>query len=211
MLHTIGLGVRVGALLALSLLAACGGGGGGGSTPQPSPVAANVPVGSGQVAIQMIGTWQIFLASVIDTNDAGAQPPANGTTIVIGPDGVASIGGLTVKQADLELLLGLTLSLYVNKIDGKTVLYGLSFDRRVQGGNREVVGLAGGALDDNTISVEQFTSTQSPSAAEAVYVRSRYKLARVSNAIVLPANVSPQTAPATAAGLRDVLPPLFGR
>lgn len=201
--------VRLAALFSLSLLTACGGGGGGGGTSTPS-VPAAVPSGTGQITIQMIGTWEIRSSVVVDTNDPAAQPPLNGTLLVIGAQGVASIGGLSVAQPDLEAVLGFPLDSYVNQVNGKTVLYGLASDRRAQGGIRQQIGVAAGSVDDATISVEQYTSLQSAAQASAVFVRSRYTLAKVAEALQLPAYEA-ESARARTDSLRDALPPLFGR
>lgn len=206
MIHRFVSIVRSALFTTLPLFAACSGGGGG----SDSGVPARVPDGTGKVAIQMIGTWEIRSATVIDTNDPAAQPPLNGTRIVIGPQGVASIAGLSVVRTELEAVLGFPLDVYVNQVDGKTILYGLGYDRRAQGGLRQQVGLAAGSVDDNSIAVEQFTSTQTPSQANEVFVRSRYTLARLSAAIVLPIDDAAQQHPGTA-DLAEILKPLFGR
>ena len=188
------------------LAAACGGGGGGDGTG----IEAKVPAGTGQRTIQMVGTWEIRQSVVIDTNDPGAAAPLNGTPIVIGVQGIASIAGLSVARSDLETVLGFALDLYLNQQDGRKVLYGIASDRRAQGGILQEIGFAGGSVDDDTISVEQFTSTQTPSQQSPVFVRSRYSLARIDAAPpVLPAKQA--TEEATSGDLRRSLKALFGR
>lgn len=215
------------ATVAVSLATACGGGGGGNGLGIP----VGVPGGSGQLPIQMAGTWEIRGSTVIDTNDPAAVAPLNGTPLVIGVQGVISLGGLSVSRADIEALLGFPLDLYVNQLDGRTLLYGLSFDRRAQGGERSQVGVAGGSVDDNTIAVEQYSSVQRVGQDE-VYIRSRYTLARVSASVQLPATIAapasegagagegtdvnqteptPRVAPAGPERLAERLAPLLGR
>lgn len=187
-----------------ALIAACSGGGGGGG----NGVNARVPDGSGQLAIQMAGTWEIRQAQVIDTNDPNAAAPLNGTPIVLGVQSVQSIGGLSVARTDLETVLGFPLDLYVNQLDGKTILYGVGYDRRAQGGVRQQVGVAAGSLDDNTIAVEQFTSTQTASQQSEVFVRARYQLVRLGVSPQQPADLRLGTEPT---GELQALRPLFGR
>src|SRR5262245_46658219 len=103
MKHTRRCRRRTRSLIACALLTACGGGGGGGNG---TGILATVPSGSGQRTIQMVGTWEIRQSVVVDTNDPAAAPPLNGTQVVIGIDGVASIGGLSVARTDLEAFLG---------------------------------------------------------------------------------------------------------
>lgn len=165
--------------------AACGGGGGGsgGGGATPFPVPATVPPGSGQLTIQMAGTWKIRDAVIVDTNSPSPATPANGTTIAFDGKGIVSIAGLSVARTDLEALLGTTLTFYFNEANGKTVLYGLGTDRFAVGGTRDQIGVAGGSLDDNTIAVESFTSTQQDAASPVIFVRARYFLARTDTAI----------------------------
>lgn len=196
-----------GSISLVMLAAACGGGGGGDSTG----IEAKVPSGTGQRTIQMVGTWEIRQSVVIDTNDPAAAAPLNGTPIVIGVQGVASIAGLSVARNDLETVLGFALDLYLNQQDGRKVLYGIASDRRAQGGILQEIGFAGGSVDDNTISVEQFTSTQTSSQQSPVFVRSRYSLVRIDAAAppALPAKQVAEDAPT--GDLRRSLQALFGR
>ncbi len=182
------------ALLPLILLA-CGGGGGGGGGDTPSLV-ANVPTGSGQVPIQMLGTWEIRDPVVLETNDPAPSLPLAGARIVIGAQGVASIGGFSTVRADLEAFLTFPLDWYVNQIDGKTVLYGLSYDRLSRSGPKEQVGLAGGSLNVDTIAVEQWNSKQDSPTATPRQTRSRYLLARIAPPLELPQEIAPTTAKA---------------
>lgn len=207
--------LRSSGLLLAALLAACGGGGGGGGGGvNPSPVSAAVPAGSGQVAIDMVGLWRVEAATFLDSNDpVRLPPPPAGTVIEIGATGIVSIGGLPVERALLEAALGFPLTLYVNQLDGKTLFYGLRYDRLAQGGGLQDVGLAGGSLDADSISVEQFTSLRDDPASDAVFTRVRYRLRRV-----LPVGLPVRTeAPAgesggSPAGLHEIeaLRPLFG-
>lgn len=193
--------------LCLGLLAAaCGGGGGGGTG-----IEAKVPAGSGQRTIQMVGTWEIRQAVVIDTNDPAAAAPLNGTQVVIGVQGVVSIAGLSVSRSDLETVLGFPLDAYLNQQDGRTVLYGIASDRRAQSGILQEIGLAAGSVDDDTIAVEQFASTQTASQQSPVFVRSRYSLVRIDVAAppALPARQEAEGAPV--GELRNSLKALFGR
>lgn len=169
----------------LVALAACGGGGGGGG--DTSPVSAVVPAGSGARAIQMIGTWEIRNVAVVESGGASPLTPLNGTQVVISGDGVVSIGGFSTKRADLETLLGAPLDTYVNQQDGRTVFYGLTLDQRATGLTREVVGVAGGSVDDATIAVEQFNSSTNAAGVES-FVRARYTLARIAPSILIPAD-----------------------
>lgn len=168
----------------LAALAACGGGGGGGET---SPVSAVVPAGSGARAIQMIGTWEIRNVTVLESGGPSPLTPLNGTQVVISGDGIVSIGGFSTKQADLETLLGAPLDTYVNQQDGRRLFYGLTLDQRAAGLAREVVGVAGGSLDDATIAVEQFNSSTNAAGVES-FVRARYTLARIAPSILIPAD-----------------------
>jgi hypothetical protein len=203
MLHTC----RSSLFLAASLatLGACSGGGGGGGATAPQ-IAASVPNGAGTVAIVMAGTWQIQNATVIDSNSTQPVPPLNGTTFVIEPGRVVSIGGLPVDAAGLQVLLGAPLDSYVNQVDDRTVFYGLIVDRRSAMQSREEVAVAGGALDADTISVEAYTSTQAPSAAEPIFTLSRYQLVRV--APTTPLHLLPEGAEPA---VEDVLHAAFGR
>jgi hypothetical protein len=169
----------------LVALAACGGGGGGGGAT--SPVSAVVPAGSGARAIQMIGTWEIRNVIVVESGGASPLTPLNGTQVVISGDGIVSIGGFSTKQADLETLLGAPLDTYVNQQDGRRLFYGLTLDQRATGFTREVVGLAGGSIDDATIAVEQFNSSTNAAGVES-FVRARYTLARIAPSILIPAD-----------------------
>lgn len=166
----------------LVALAACGGGGGGGET---SPVSAVVPAGSGARSIQMIGTWEIRNVIVVESGGASPLTPLNGTQVVISGDGIVSIGGFSTKQVDLETLLGAPLDTYVNQQDGRRLFYGLTLDQRATGFTREVVGLAGGSIDDATIAVEQFNSSTNATGVES-FVRARYSLARIAPSILIP-------------------------
>lgn len=204
MTHIRGWFVSFVSMAAGCLVTACGGGGGGG--PQ---VPAVVPNGSGNVTIQMAGTWEIHNSTVVDTNDPTAAAPANGTPIVIGTQGLVSLGGLSVAQGDLEALLGFPLDVYVNQADGRKVLYAIGFDRRAQGGIRQQVGLAAGSVDDNTMAVEQFVSNQTATQQSEVYTRSRYTLTRVSSQLTLPFRTA--KAPGSVDSLEGALPPVFGR
>lgn len=185
----------------LVALAACGGGGGGGET---SPVSAVVPAGSGARSIQMIGTWEIRNVTVVESGGANQLTPLNGTQVVISGDGIISIGGFSTKQSDLETLLGAPLDTYVNQQDGRRLFYGLTLDQRAAGLTREVVGVAGGSIDDATIAVEQFNSSTSAAGAES-FVRARYTLARIAPSILIP-----EDAVAPAAGeAKPTLPQLL--
>jgi hypothetical protein len=157
-------------------LAACGGGGGGGGTPS---VPAQVPSGSGRTTIQMVGTWEIRAATVIESNDPQSLPPLNGTRIEIGFDGIERINGFSVARADLEAVVGFPLTWYFNQADGRTIIYGANFDRIAQGGTMEQVGLAGGSLNDNMIAVEQFNGRRLGAQEPEYFTRSRYTLVRV--------------------------------
>ncbi len=156
--------------------------GGGGPAPAPAPdVGAVIPIDSGKVVIQMTGTWEIRNAVVVDTNSPNPVVPLNGTPIVLDGARIVSIGGLSVARADLEALLG-PLSLYVNQANGRTLLYGIGLDRFAQGLGRERVGVAGGSINDATITIEAYSSTQADAAAPEVFVRSRYTLAKIAQA-----------------------------
>ncbi|HEB53413.1 MAG TPA: hypothetical protein ENI87_09185 [bacterium] len=177
------------------LAAACNGsGGGGGETQSPTgpQFPAVVPNGAGNLSITMAGTWTIQDAAVIETNAATPAPPLNGTPFVLDAQRILTIGGLSVAPDDLALFLGAQLVSYVNMTDGRTLFYGVTVDRRPAGGTREEIALAGGAIDADTIAVEAFSSTQSPSQVEPEFVRSRYTLVRVpSPATVVPVGIEP--------------------
>jgi hypothetical protein len=162
----------------LPAFAACsGGGGGGGGGPQ---IPASVPAGSGGVTIQMAGTWQLGNVAVVETNSMLAPTP-DGTQFVIGPTALLSIGGLSVAQGDLEALIGVALEAYVNQVDGRTLQYGVIVDQRATGGVRDQVAVAAGSVNDNTIAVEGFISTQGVNDVDPRFVRWRGVLSRVSN------------------------------
>jgi hypothetical protein len=186
---------------------ACSGGGGGG-TP-PSEVVAEIPAGTGKLAIQMAGTWLIQGAAVVETNSPNPEAPVNGTPIVLDGTGIVSIAGLSVARADLEALLGTTLTFYVNRADGRTVVYGLGTDRFAQGGPRELAGVAGGSFNDNTIAVETYTSRQQDAASPEIFVRSRYMLTRVDSSA--PAGLAPDSSAEGEARLRTAIQTMFGR
>lgn len=191
----------------LVALAACGGGGGGGG--ETSPVSAVVPAGAGLRAIQMIGTWEIRNVTVVESGGASPLTPLNGTQVVITGDGVVSIGGFSTKQADLETLLGAPLDTYVNQQDGRRLFYGLTLDQRAVGFTREVVGLAGGSLDDATIAVEQFNSSTNAVGVES-FVRARYTLARIAPSILIPVDAVAPAAGETKPTMQQLLQQQFG-
>lgn len=186
---------------------ACSGGGGGGAPP--SEVAATVPEGTGKLAIQMAGTWAIQGAAVVETNSPTPEAPVNGTLVVLDGSGIVSIAGLSVARADLEALLGTALTFYVNRADGRTVLYGIGTDRFAQGGPREVVGVAGGSFNDNSIAVESYTSRQPTAASPEIFVRSRYMLTRVDTAA--PVGLAPRPGVEGEDDLRAAIRAMFGR
>jgi hypothetical protein len=162
----------------------------------------------------MVGTWEIRDAAIVETNSGSPSAPLNGTQIVIDPQGVVSVGGLSVARTDLETLLTFPLTLYVNQVNGRTVLYGIGYDRLAAGGVRERVGVAGGAIDDNTISIEAFNGIQSQPQDPEIYTRSRYTLVRVSTAILIPAKLGKITrdlAPEAARSARVALHAMFGK
>jgi hypothetical protein len=165
------------ALALLALAAACSGS--SRSAPPDPQVGASVPTGAGGVVIAMVGTWEIRDAQIVETNNPSPVPPLTGTRVEIGADSITSIGGLGVSRANLEAVLGAALESYVNQQNGRTLFYGLVVDQRATGGLRQQVGVAGGAVDANTIAVEAFESVQPASQAQAVFTRSRYTLARV--------------------------------
>lgn len=177
-------------LASLFLISCSGGGGGGGD----SPVAAKVPVGAGQTAIAMIGTWEIRDVTLVETNDLTTQLPTAGTRVVLTTGGVASIGGFPTTRTDLEAFLGHPLDFYNNQLDGRTVLYGLSYDRLASGGSREIVGLAGGSTNADAIAVEQYTEKQANSTTPSLYARFRYTLVRVASSLELPPFLLPNEA-----------------
>jgi hypothetical protein len=157
--------------------AACSGGGGGvAADPQVSAV---VPGGTGQVAIQMTGTWEIRDAAVVDSTLAPPLLPLNGTTVVLDGAKVVSIAGLSVARADLEAFLGTPLTLYVNQADGRKLFYGIATDRFATGGTRDKTGLAGGSVNDVTIATEAYTGTLADAASTELFTRSRYTLAKI--------------------------------
>lgn len=178
-------------LLLVFALCACKGGGGG-SDPG---VAAKVPTGAGQTAIQMLGTWEIRDVTLIETNDLTTQLPVAGTRVVIDADGVASIGGFPTTRSLLEAFLGHPLDFYANRTDGRTVLYGLSYDRLALGGAREVVGLAGGSTTADAIAVEQYIEKQASSTVPTLFARFRYGLIRVTAPLELPPATGEHAAP----------------
>jgi hypothetical protein len=157
----------------------------------------------------MTGTWEIRDAAIVATNSPSPIVPLNGTLIVLDGAKVVSIGGLSVARVDLETLLGGPLSLYVNQANGRTLLYGLGLDRLGQGGTRERTGVAGGSVDDATIAIEAYSSSQADAASPEVFVRSRYNLAKVAPAAPVPA-VLPANAAPMAAAMHDALRAVFG-
>ena len=70
------------------------------------------------------------------------------------------------------------MTLLVNQGDGKTIFYAVTVDTRSTNGSLETVALAGGSVDDHTISIEAFVSSRSSSETESRYTRSRYLLRR---------------------------------
>lgn len=140
------------------------------------PVA--VPSGTGTLAIDMPGIWTIQDTIIVETNAAVPNPPFNGTVFEFEPTRIASIGGLSVTPGDLIAIIGSPLVSYVNVIDSSTVFYGLVVDQRASGGLRLETALAGGAVDANTIAVEAYNSSQSPSDVVPRFTRSRYVLVR---------------------------------
>lgn len=170
-------------LLATVLIftAACSGGGGGG-TPPPEQntgpqLPAAVPTGTGAIEIDMAGTWTVQGATVVESNNSAQSPPPDGLTFVLQGDRVTSIAGLEVSPAVLTILLG-PLTLYINQADGKTLFYAVTVDTRSTGGTLETTALAGGSVDDNTISIESAVSSQAVSETEPRFTRSRYLLRR---------------------------------
>ncbi len=168
-------------LLATAVMfGACGGGGGGEVAEIVSQPSASVPDGTGIVTIPMTGLWQIRNAVVIDSNSANPVAPSNGTTFWIEPGAILEIAGVSVSPDSLSSLLGAPLESYVNEVDGLTLMYQVVVDRRATGGTREETAIAGGAFDLDSISVEAFSSSQSPTDSQPVYTLSRYTLFRQS-------------------------------
>lgn len=161
------------------LLPACGGGGGGdgGGAIQQFPT-ATVPDGSGTIAIQMAGIWEIRNPVIVETNSANPVLPLEGTQFRFDAAAIAEIGGLSVTPDALEVLLGAPLESYVNEITPSTVMYGVVVDQRATGGVRDEVALAGGANGPDSIAVEALTSIQQATEAEPTYTLSRYTLQR---------------------------------
>lgn len=148
-------------------------------------VPAKVPAGTGTQQIQMNGRWLIQNVTVVEASSASVAPPLANTEIVIENGAVMSIGGFTVARTQLEAFLGFPLDFYINAANGLTVLYGLGYDRLSQSGSREQVGLAGGSVDADTISVESFSSVRPNSQSDEMFIRSRYTLARVTAPVLL--------------------------
>ena len=136
-----------------------------------------MPAGTGALEIDMAGTWTVQGVTVVDTNNSTQAPPPEDLEFVMQGDRILSIGGLDVSPVTLSLLLG-PLSLYVNQGDGKTIFYAVTVDTRSTNGSLETVALAGGSVDDHTISIEAFVSSRSSSETESRYTRSRYLLRR---------------------------------
>ena len=194
-------------LLGVAALVGCSGG--GSSAPPDPQVAAAVPNGTGQIAIQMAGTWEIRDAAVADSNLPTPLVPLNGTQVVLDGAKIVSIAGLSVARADLEAFLGTTLTLYVNQADGRKLFYGIATDRFATGGTRDKSALAGGSVNDASIAVEAFTSTQLDAASAELFTRSRYTLAKVGTAA--PLGLAPEAAsPEQRERLRAALRALFG-
>lgn len=171
------------------------------SDGQPS-IPVRVPDGTAQNAIQMVGTWEMRNVQVIDTNSTNPTPPINGTPLVIGPEGIRTIGPISFRRVDLEAALGVTFDWYLNSADGRRLFYGISIDRLDEGLGRVVFGMAGGSVDANTMVVEQFNSIQANSSSAESFSRFRYQLVRISNAIVEP---EPLPAAEVAAAAQQVL------
>lgn len=179
--------------LALTLLVACS------SSKGPS-VPASVPPGTGRIEIQMTGVWEIRNVTVVDASSTSVAPPLANTQIVFENGAIRSIGGFVVSRPDLEAFLGFPLDFYTNAANGRTVLYGLGYNRLAIGGAREVAGLAGGSVDADTISVESFSSLQLDPASDESFVRARYSLVRVASSPVTLAAEDAATVDAGSAG-----------
>ena len=174
-------------LATIVMFGACGGGGGGGGevaeiVPQPS---ASVPDGTGIVMIPMTGLWEIRNVVVIDSNSANPVAPLNGTTFWIEPGSILEIAGMSQSRDSLSSLFGAPLESYVNEVDGLTLMFQVVVDRRATGGTREEHAIAGGAFDLDSISVEAFLSSQSPTDSQPVYTLARYTLFRQSTTDLL--------------------------
>jgi hypothetical protein len=187
-------------LATIVMFGACSSGGGSSEVaeiaPQPS---ASVPDGTGIVTIQMTGLWQIRNAVVIDSNSANPVAPLNGTTFWIEPGAILEIDGMSVSPDSLSELFGADPDPYVNEVDGLTLMYQVVVDRRATGGTREECALAGGAFDVDSISVEAFSSSQSPTDSQPVYTLVRYTLFRQSttDSVVLADELPPSQADQT--------------
>jgi len=174
-------------MCSLVLLAACGGGGGGGGGADGGggggggevidPPTAKVPEGTGVIAIDMVGSWEIRDPAVVSSNGPNPVPPTSGTVFRIDSAEIVEIGGLLVAPDVLEVLLG-PLESYANQVTPSTILYRVVVDRRDVGGVRDEISLAGGAVGPDSISVEALTSTQAVTDAEPIYTLSRYTLQR---------------------------------
>lgn len=166
-------------LVALSS-ASCGNSSGSATFAGLSPeLPAQLPLGSGGVAIDMSGMWSIEDAVIIESNSVAPTPPLNGTLFEMEPTRIAAIGGLSVAPSDLAILVGVPLVSYVNVVDSSTVFYGIIVDQRASGGLRVETALAGGSVGPDTISIEAYNSTQAPNEVVPTFTRARYRLARV--------------------------------
>ncbi|MFK7740801.1 MAG: hypothetical protein AB8H80_10800 [Planctomycetota bacterium] len=179
------------ASLALAL-GACSGSSGS-SDPQ---IPASVPAGAGNVAIDMSGTWEIRDATIVESNFVGAEPPLNNTPFLLNPDEVVSVANILVTPATLELLAGAPLEFYVNTVTDRRFFYAWASDRRPNGENRFELAVAGGAIDADTILVEQFESILEQGQVEPFFERSQYRLVRVAGAPAMldPASEEAKTA-----------------
>jgi len=156
-----------------------GSSGGGGSDVAPTPT-VSVPEGSGLQAIEMAGSWEVRLAEVVSSSVPEPVAPENGTVFVLDESRILSMDGLDIQPDPLVQLFGAPLEVYVNEVDGQTLMYRVVVDTRADGGTREETVVAGGSLDVDSIAVEAMTSSQSATDVQPSYTLCRYTLFRQS-------------------------------
>lgn len=182
---------------------ACGGGGGGAPTGMAQP-----PAGSGTLAIDMTGTWVISNARIIETNDATALPPVDGTPIALSASGVDRINHASVSLSALESDCACALDYYINQCDGRTFVFGFRLTSPAGDGFLEV-GLGGGVMDATTIATEAYLCVKLSAAHPELFVRSRYELVRTSPLVVLE-STAPTLSESREVRVRDRLLRAFG-
>ena len=101
-----------------SLVSCGGGGGGGGANPAPSPKTPSLN-------IDPTGVWICTAIDLVDTNTRYAEPLYELGRAFSIADGIVE----QWRRVDIELVLGFSVDWHVNNAGGRTVEFGVGWDR----------------------------------------------------------------------------------